>query len=164
MAPPVYTDGQVLFAADCNSWFVPLAGYKTADLGRTTTTMAADPDLAVTAAANAIYFVDVVLSYRCASTTPNFKWTWVLPASASTSLYHAMYTGAGGGFVSELDLWSETHTAGCAIAATAYPVTIRGTLATAGTAGTFALSWAADSTAGAMTLTSRSHMKLTRTG
>ncbi len=164
MPPPVFTTGQVLDAPDVNTWFVPLAAYKASNTDRTTTTMSGDPDLTVPVAANAWYFVDVFLAYLCTSTTPRFKFTWLTPSGSGAASYHALYVGTGGVQVNELDLWTETHTAAITTASVTMGMSIRGTLLTGGTAGNFQLSWAADSTAAAMTLAARSILKLTRVG
>ena len=158
-----WSAGDVLTAADMDAWAVPLAAFKTANTDRTTTTMSGDPDLTVSVAASAWYFVDAFLVYFCTSTTPHFKWTWITPAGAGAASYHAVYTGAGGSIVSELDLYSETHTAGVPVGSVSMAVTIRGTLLTS-SAGSFQLSWAADSAVATMTLSARSQLKLTRTG
>lgn len=58
-----YVAGQVLTAAEFNSW-LPIIALKTAGLGRTSTAvLAADPDLSVTLLANCRYKVNVNLGF-----------------------------------------------------------------------------------------------------
>jgi hypothetical protein len=69
MPPPVYSPGQVVGAADVNSWFLPLAAYKLTGTARSsTTTRTLDPDLQLTVAANSVYEINAYLSYDTANT------------------------------------------------------------------------------------------------
>src|SRR6266700_530137 len=163
MAPPTYSNGQILNASDCNSWFTPLAGYKTADLARTSTTQSADPDLTIPVAANGVYWVEAFLGYKSSTTGDIFQWGWSFPGGGG-GLYHALYTGGGGLFVSETELWSDTgHSAGSAVANTVYPVTFRGKFANSSTAGNLSFLWAAK-TSGTTTLTNHSVLTARRIG
>jgi len=161
VAPPTYTPGQVLSYTDCNSWFTPEAAYKTADTSRaSTTTRAADPDLTVPVAANAVYDVRCYLSYQSGNTSGiglNFAFT--TPAGVS-GRWGAAYRVAGdagtttnAGPAGTVDFaWSGTAATGGTWNGPATPgdghshsVLIEGTLITAGTAGSLTLAWAQDS-------------------
>ena len=164
MAPPVWSVGQVLTASDVNTWFVPLAVYKTADLGRTSTSLTADPDLTVTVAANAVYSVDAALFYKGSTTSAQFQWTWTIPAGAGSGSYHASYIGGGGGAVIEGDGWTDAaHTAGIPVANNVQGLRVGGTLGTGGSSGSFTLNWALSGT-GTSTLVTRSRLVLFRIG
>lgn len=163
MPAPVWVNGQVLTAADTNAWFVPLAAYKTADLGRSSASQVADPDLSVAIAANAVYMADICLFYKGAAASNNFQWTWSIPAGTAGGLYAATYIGGGFGIVIEANSWTDTaHTAGAQAGGTVYGIDITGTVSAGGTAGNFTLNWGAQ--AGTATLTARSRMVLQRIG
>lgn len=166
MPAPTWAVGQVLTAADVNGWFVPVATYKTADTGRTTVTLSADPDLTMTVAANAVYAVDGELFYKSTTAGTDFSWSFTIPAGAGAGLYHAIYIGSGGGaVVANTNQWTDTgNAADATLANTLYAVTVRGTLSTGGSSGTFAVTWAASSGAPTTTLATRSRMVLTRIG
>jgi hypothetical protein len=163
---PTWSVGQVLASADVNNWFVPLAAYKTADLGRTTTTLTADPDLTVAVAANAVYRVECQLYYKSTATTNGFSWTWTIPAGTTAGDYSALYTAPSGNLLYEHDQWTDSaHTAqNAATAGNIRGVTICGTLATNGSAGSFTVNWASDNATPTTTLIARSHLVLTRIG
>lgn len=164
MAPPTYVPGQVLNDTDCNRWFTPEAVYRPSDLGRTSTSLTADPDLTVAVDANAVYSVDGALFYKGSTTSALFQWTWTIPAGSGSGSYHASYIGSGGGVVIEGDGWTDAaHTAGVPVANNVQALRIGGTLATAGTSGSFTLNWAL-SGSGTSTLIIRSRLVLVRIG
>lgn len=165
MPVPVWTNGEVLAASDVNNWFVPTAVYKTADLGRGTGSLTADPDLSAAVAANATYMVEATFFYKGAANNNNFTWSWSFPAGTAAGLYGATYIGSGLGVVVEADQWSDTsHTAGVPVGAgsNVYAVNIRGLLSVGSTAGNLTLNWVA--AAGTSTLTARSYLVLQRIG
>jgi hypothetical protein len=165
MAPPTYANGQILNASDCNLWFVPLAAYKTADLGRNINGTSADPDLTVAVAANAFYAVEAALFYKGSAIDVTFQWKFSIPASSGAGLYYASYLSASGlTLLAEADQWADAHTADAPTTGTIYPVFVRGMLATAGSSGSFTLAWGGISATPTVTLTSRSHMTLQRVG
>lgn len=137
MAPPVYTAGHVVTAADVNSWFTPLAAYKTATTVRNTLTKSIDPDLQVTLAASAIYQIQAGIIYTSANA---MDFTWVIPASATggyTGGFNLAGTGAGTwGFT-----WAATVTA-AGLGGSVNGVQAHGMIQTAGSGGTFGFSWA----------------------
>jgi len=85
MAPPTWSVGQVLTAADvlANNWFVPIASYRTSTQTITSNqTLANDNQLSAAVAANAVY--DVKLTYRYnAATAGDFQFDFTLPAGAT---------------------------------------------------------------------------------
>ncbi len=163
MSPPTWIPGQVLAASDVNAWFTSLAGYKTADLARTSTTQSADPDLTIAVAASGIYWVEAMLGYKSSTTGAVLQWGWSFPGGGG-GLYHAIYTGGGGSIVSETELWSDTnHNSGSAVANTVYPVTFRGKFVNGGSGGNLALTWAVQ-TSGTTTLTNHSVLTARRIG
>jgi hypothetical protein len=83
MAPPTWSVGQVLTAADVNNWFVPLAAYRTSSQSVTSsTTLVNDNQLFVTVAANAVYYLQLGLNYT-AATAGDLAGGWALPSGAS---------------------------------------------------------------------------------
>jgi hypothetical protein len=160
---PTWSNGQVLAASDVNSYFVPLAAYKTADLARTSSSQVADPDLSVAVAANAVYLADICLFYKGASSGNNLQFTWTIPAGTAGGLYAATYVGGGFGVVIEANSWTDAaHTAGAQTGGTVYGVDITGTVSTGGTAGNFTLNWGASG--GTVTLSARSRLVFQRIG
>jgi len=163
MPVPVWVNGQVLQASDVNSWFVPLAAYKTADLARSSSAQVADPDLTVTVTANATYIVEATFQYKGTATANNFGWTWTIPSGSGAGLYAAVYIGSSNTTVIESDGWTDTaHFAGTPIAGNEYVVNIRGLLAVGSTSGSFTLNWGAQ--AGTCTLSARSYLMCVRVG
>lgn len=165
MAVPTYVDGQVLAAADVNSWFMPLGAYKTSDLGRATTSPSADPDLSVSVAASAVYSVQCVLFFKGSLIDVQIQWHFAIPSGSAGGMYYASYFTSGSGQLSiEADQWGDNHTSVASTTSVVYPIQIDGTLATSTTAGTFALWWGGVSTTPTVTLTARSKLVLTRLG
>jgi hypothetical protein len=119
MAPPTYSNGQILNASDCNLWFTPEAAYKTSTTVRNTLTKSIDPDLQVTLAASSIYQVTVAVIY--------------------TSAHNLSGTGAGTwGFT-----WGATVSA-AGLGGSVNGIQVHGMIQTAGSSGTFGFSWASD--------------------
>ncbi|HYS43627.1 MAG TPA: hypothetical protein VEM32_06565 [Geobacteraceae bacterium] len=164
MPLPFYVTDQVLLPSDCNYWFLPLVGYKSVDLGRTSTSQVADPDLTVSVLANAVYKVDCTLFYKVsANAGTDFQWTWTIPAGTAAGLYFAQYFGAGGGQTFDTNQWTDAaKSADATVVGTIYGISIDGVLATAGTAGSFTLNWGASSATPTTTLTARSTLMLQR--
>lgn len=140
---------------------------KSADTGRTSTTsLAADPHLALNVAANATYTIDGFLDYDGAFGAGGLKVDFTLPASAT------MRWGLLGNVVAETNQKAATSTTD---QTGSLPVGTYGTggththarlcghLTTAGTAGTMGLRWAQSaSNATATTLYAKSWMRLRR--
>jgi len=166
MPVPVWSPGQVLTASDVNTWFVPVIAYKTTDLGRTTTSQTADPDITLAVAANSTYTVEGVLFYKSTTAGTDFQWTWAIPAGTAGGLYVATYLGSGGGaVVADTNGWTDpAKAADATVANQVYGVRISGTLSTGGTAGNFTLLWAASAGAPTTTLTARTRIQLNKAG
>jgi hypothetical protein len=143
-----------------NTWFVPLAAYKTGALARSTSTLSNDPDLTLTLAANAFYEVTCAINY--AVTTGGFQWAWTTPASVTGGLTAAFVlagTGAGSfGFT-----WAASTQAGNQSSPNG-GINIQGNLATAGSGGTFALKWANGTGANSTTIGAGSYLSARRVG
>jgi hypothetical protein len=137
MAPPVYANGQIFNASDVNLWCIPLAAYKTSTTVRNTLTKSIDPDLQITLAASSVYQVQAAIIYTSANA---MDFTWVVPASA-TGGYTMAGNQAGVGAGAFSFVW--TATPGTAAADTG--VLIHGMIQTAGSGGTFGVSWASQS-------------------
>ena len=156
MAIPTWVTGQVLTASDVNSWFVPLAAFKTGNTARNNTTAAtADPDLTLTVAANATYRVEMLLFYQGGATgSSDLKVGWAGPSGA-TFTWGAVFTQISGlsPAVSQQQAISATIGAGTNTLSNQYHVNVRGLLAVASTAGSFALSWAQATSSGTNTST-----------
>lgn len=148
MAPPTWVVGQVLTAADVNSWFVPLTVTKTADQSVTSSTaLVNDTALSVTVAANATYqLMDCVLFYNgAAQGTADLKFQFTGPAGSTlnmTALAFPTSGGFGGTVFSGITGLSATRTAGTNGSSNTLPALLYGTLVTTATAGTFQLQWA----------------------
>lgn len=82
----VFSVGEVLSAANVNSWLAPTAVYKTSATTRqSTTTLTADPDLTLTVAANAVYQFQALI--LCSSGSGQaYKWTLALTGGATGTL------------------------------------------------------------------------------
>src|SRR5258708_21076330 len=74
MVAPTWVTGQVLAAADVNSWFVPLVAYKNADQSVTSsTTLVNDSALHLTISAGANYLMHCYLDYEAANSPGDIK-------------------------------------------------------------------------------------------
>jgi hypothetical protein len=139
MAPPTYSNGQILNASDCNLWFTPEAAYKTSTTVRNTLTKSIDPDLQITLQASSIYQVTVAVIYTSANA---MAFTWTVPASSTggyTTAHNLSGTGAGTwGFT-----WGATVSA-AGLGGSVNGIQVHGMIQTAGSSGTFGFSWASD--------------------
>lgn len=142
MPIPTWSVGQVLAASDVNSWFVPLAAYKTGSTNRSTTSVTADPDLALTVAASAVYDVTAVIVYSAVTGSTGLGWVFAVPSGAS-GFYGGVVNVSGVGFSDVGAQWTTAGVAGTP-AATVQSIFISGTLVMSGTAGTFSFNWASN--------------------
>lgn len=137
VSTPTWAAGQVVNNTDVNSFFVPLGLDKTTATNRASnTTLAADPDLVLTVAANCYYEVTLVINNGSSGSTPGFKYTFNTPAG-TTGQYTAIQTNLPGTLQIINSGWTTTNTASIDNG-----FFLSGMLVTGGTAGTFALSWA----------------------
>ncbi len=168
---PVWTPGQVLAAADVNTWFVPIVKVKPSDESVTSsTTLQVDNDLVAAVAANAVYSFQIILSYS-AATTGDLRVQLQGPASSSIISTCACIDVAGAGAIDSAltsrrgALPSTALDVGGVGAGVDTPFLWMGTLTTAGTAGNFSLYWAqATSSATATIVYTGSLMRLDRAG
>jgi len=161
MAPPVYSVGQVVGAADVNSWFLPLAAYKAGITNRSnTTSRTADPDLALAIPAGTVYAITCYLSYSTGATSGiglafGFtSWSGVSGhwgAAYRVSGDAASASNAGNSGTPDF-LWTDFAGSGGQWGAAATPgdskyhaVLIQGTFINGGAAGTLSVNWAQDS-------------------
>lgn len=81
MAAPTWTTGEVLASSDVNTWFVPIAAYKSADQTVTSsTTLVNDSALAITIQASSVYNVEMYIEYEGGvQGSSDLKFTWTLP-------------------------------------------------------------------------------------
>jgi hypothetical protein len=167
MAIPTWTVGQVLTAADVNSWFVPLVAYKTANESVTSsTTLQNDDELFVSLAATAVYTLDMFILFD-GSSTGDIKWKFTFPAGVTFNLIdlHESTPTVNNNANMAIFNQTETHALGCNGAGTFLPIFHTGIVTTTGTAGTLQLQWAQNtSNATATRVIAGSYMRLQRVG
>ena len=130
--PKVFTDGQVLTAADVNTWLERNAIVKNGDTGRnSTTSMSTDPDLSLTVAASSTYYVAGVIFYAGPTAgSSDLKWTFTVP-SGTTGQYTASHQNLSSQFAGAFQSnWTDTVTANTNGVGTIMTIGIQGILAT----------------------------------
>jgi hypothetical protein len=162
MPIPTWSVGQVLAAADVDNWFVPLAAYKTGSTNRSTTPVIADPDLALTVAASAVYDVTAVIVYSAITGTTGLNWVFAVPAGAS-GFFGGMLNVSGVGFANVGNQWTTGEVAGTP-ASTIQSIFISGTLVMSSTAGTFSFNWASNTGGNTVTVQTGSKLIAQRIG
>ena len=152
MPPPTWVTGQVLSAADVNSWFVPIVAVKVADTSRSSTiTVTADPELSVTIPGAGTWYLLCYLNYEgAAAGTGDLK---IQVTSVGSLRYHAIYQGAGGAANVGSTFQGGGTPSGFATAGAGNLCggTIHGTLVTA-TSGTTTLNWAQNTSSATATI------------
>lgn len=85
MPVPTWSVGQVLAAADVNSWFIPLSAIKTADQSVTSsTTPVSDTELFVPLVATGSYQFECFLYFEGgAAGSSDIKWKWIIPTGST---------------------------------------------------------------------------------
>ena len=163
MALPTWSSGEVLTAADVNSYFVPLAAIKTSDESVTSSaTIQSDDELFVTPEISSSYFLQAYIWYQ-AGTTGHIQWDWGVPTGAFIR-YQAFYSGAAGGFgakqtLSATDI-SEAEGTG---AGNDLAISMIGTLKMGTTSGNVVFKWAQKTSNGTATIVkAQSAILLTR--
>lgn len=146
MSPPTWAVGQVLTAADVNTWFVPQAVYKPFGEGPiVTTNLQNDDDFQLPVAANAQYAYEIDLfAVGAAITAGDIKVAMTWPAGA-TGMWWA-HGFAVNATIQPTTVHVET-TSGTAHGlgidgSGGSPVKISGSLKTGGTSGLLILEWA----------------------
>lgn len=153
MPVPTWAVGQILAAADVNTWFVPRSANKTSAEHRSNTTLAADSQLTVAVDANAVYEVYTYLVYNGTTTPGDLKVQWNIPSGAVFNLQGDGYNVAANDQASTaLQSTSQPFNFSCTSAVVIRNVSFNGTLATSATAGSFALTWAQNSASGTDTI------------
>jgi hypothetical protein len=158
MPAPTWTAGQVLAAADVNSWFVGQYAVKTSDQAVTSSIILVnDTQLSVALAANATYLLHGFLSYAAASTIPGITWGWTFPAGLISMTYG--YTTVSGaatvyGNANQSGIFGGTTPSGDTAAAvtTLRSASLLGTVVNGSPAGTLQLQWAQNVSNAASTL------------
>ena len=183
MAIPTWTSGEVLSAADINTWWVPLLTYRTSDLSRSsTTTLAIDPVLQVSVDASAVYQLDAQIVYS-GTTTGDIAVGWSYPSGtlgtwaahcngttvigSSAGLAVQSNTSSTFGYMirTEATDISASRTFGGTGASDTYAAHCWGIVRTDVTSGTFGVSWAQGGSDGtASVLRANSYMFLQRVG
>ncbi|MFJ8687200.1 hypothetical protein [Micromonospora wenchangensis] len=158
--PPLIQSGMPLLPELLNS---PTA-WKTADTSRSsTTTLAADPDLTVPVIAGATYMLSAYIAHTYDAAC-DFKFSWSGPAGATMTNWQADWrttdgTEISGAFAAIGSVVPITSGSGTL----SQPLWAHGVLIIGGTAGTFALTWAQNtSSANAAIVRAGSTLRLER--
>ncbi|MFF7991776.1 hypothetical protein ACFZDG_18525 [Kitasatospora xanthocidica] len=129
-----------------------LDAYKTADTARTSTTLTADPHLAITLAANASYELEGCLTFEGPNPGIDMKLDWTVPSGAT------MQWATWGPVVSQpsnLDIIDKAAGVVRTIGTFGFPARVqaspRGRITTTGTAGALTLLWAPSGSSGTNT-------------
>lgn len=98
MPIPTWSVGQVLSAADVDTWFVPRAAYTASAEHSTTTTLANSASLALPVDANALYDWKMYLNYEgggtLGSATGDLKFNFTFPTGLTGAFQVLGYNGA----------------------------------------------------------------------
>jgi hypothetical protein len=148
--------GDILAAADMNSWTVPLAAVATGSQAVTGTTGTADNTLSVAVAANAIYSVELYMRVEGTASTA-FVASFNGP---SGSTFSATYANAAA--TNDIGLGSVFGIGSLTGPSTAESFVVVGTLNTAGTAGNLSLQFAAGGAGNTVTRLGNSRLVLQR--
>jgi hypothetical protein len=155
MAVPVWATNDVPTATDFNVWLTNvISAVKTATESLTSnTTLQDDDELIVTVAANSTYELTCMLRYD-AATAGDLQFKFVGPAGATGTItcnrFNVGAASTGDDTVSS-DPIGNVVTAGGLGAGFDTPVAATGLLKVAGTAGTFKLQWAQNTSSGTAT-------------
>jgi hypothetical protein len=148
---PTWSVGQVLTAADVNSWFVPLAAYKAADQSVSSLTLQNDNALVIPLAASAVYEFWLTFTYAGgAQGSSDLKMAWTFP-SGTTMVYGRAGIDTTGSFAQSKTIQSDVVTFGTLGSGTGV-VQCHGSVASSSTSGSLQLQWAQNS--GTVTATS----------
>jgi len=153
MPVPVYSVGQVLGAADVNSWFVPLSAVATTDQTTTSGTAINDNTLSVAVAASANYAVELYVRY---TTSGTILGNFTGPSGATLSLCPAQNTND----INIATPWSIGGTTG----GSDFSSFAIGSLVTSSTAGTLQFQFYSSAGGTAVTRLARSRLTLQRIG
>jgi len=154
MSPPTWSVGQVLTAADVNSWFVPLAVAKTSDQSVTSsTTLVNDTALVLAVAANATYWMELYLNYEGGTANASdLKFGWTFPAGLTIRAQPLLVDPAGATRILNTQIQTTVSNAGTQGAGNLSSVGLRGNVTTSGTSGNLQLQWAQNTSNGTATI------------
>ena len=164
MAIPVWTPGEVLVAADVNTWFVPSVAAKTSDQSVTSsTTLVSDSALFLPVATSALYIFNCLI-LNTGLTGGQIKMQFTGPAGATMNSGIIGFASAGGntfgatfrGFASTVIFDTPTSET---------PILWQGSIQTSSTAGTVQFQWAqGTSNATATVVKAGSYLSMVRSG
>ena len=144
MPVPTWSVGQVLTAADVNSWFVPLAAYKAADQSVSSLTLANDNALVIPLAASAVYEFWLTFTYAGGTQgSSDLKVAWTFP-SGTTMVYARAGIDTSGTFGQNKTIQTDVVSFGTLGSGTGV-VQCHGSVATTATSGSLQLQWCQNS-------------------
>lgn len=155
MPVPSWSPGQVLAAADVNSWFVPLSAIKTADQSVTSsTTFVSDLELLVPIVAVGSYQFECFLFFEGGTAgASDIKWRFAVPAG---TLVRYTWTGWGstGAAARSGDgqIAGDTPASASAGAGNAHGIIMIGTVVAGVNAGNMQLQWAQNASSATSTI------------
>lgn len=154
MAPPVYTPGQVIGAADVNSWFVPMVAVKTADqLVTSSTTVVNDTELFLVLPASATFFFHMFLDFEGGTLgASDIKWTFTVPGGCFFRYSYANRGPGGGATAGTCAQGTDINTSGSAGAGNIQGVLALGTIVNGVNPGNVQLRWAQNTSSATSTI------------
>lgn len=167
MALPVFSTGDVPSATQVNNFFVnKIFKRKTANENIGVTTLQNDDDLFFTAEANTIYHVTLGL-FIAAQTAQDAKIDFTIPAGASFNYIISTQTTTATGY-SDDSIFPQSAGTSAGIGglggAGSSAAHVEGIFVTAGTAGTFQMTWAQIVAGSATSMLANSYLLATRVG
>jgi hypothetical protein len=166
---PTWSVGEVLAAADVNTWFVPRVAYKSTAQHSTTTTLANDTQLALPVDANALYDWKLYLLYEGGALgSGDLAFNFTFPTGLAAALQILGYNAAGadlerlGGVLP----FGSNAIIGTEGTGNLRSATVIGSVDTASAGGTLQLQWARSSNASGVDTIVHvgSYMRLDRIG
>ena len=152
MVAPTWVTGQVLAAADVNSWFVPLVAYKNADQSVTSsTTLVNDSALHLTISAGANYLMHCYLDYEAANSPGDIKRGFTLPATTFIRYMPSVRNTSSAVVGGDTSIGSGTDVGGGGGAGVLRAALLTGTVQ-CGTTGTLQLQWAQNTSSATSTI------------
>lgn len=144
MPIPTWAVGQVLTAADVNSWFVPLAAYKAADQAVSTLTLQNDNALVIPLPASAVYEFWLTFTYAGGTLgSSDLKVAWSFP-SGTTMVYARSGIDTTGTFAQSKTIQTDVVVFGTPGGGTG-TVQCHGSISTSSTSGSLQLQWSQNS-------------------
>lgn len=153
MPPPTWTVGEVLAAADVNSWFVPLVADKGSDQSVTSSTLqVGDLALFLSLAASCTYEVRGIIDYEGGTQgSSDIQWGFSIP-SGSVGAYNVVCVGTTGTTIYARFGWTSTGTAGTNGGGNRRMLNINGYITTSTTAANLSFTWAQNTSNGTATV------------